>query len=81
MKIHGVTENEKQMQITGPDPHPDPHPHGRLASCGTGQQDEASPITVRLAAPHNAYIENFDTNLYKLWLEEQTGLVIEMAVG
>jgi len=42
-----------------------------------GAQD-GERITIRLAAPQNAYIEDFDTNLYKLWLEEQTGLSIEM---
>ncbi|MCL2702778.1 MAG: hypothetical protein FWE91_04110 [Defluviitaleaceae bacterium] len=50
-----------------------------ISACGrsnNGQIDER--ITIRLAAPQNAFIENFDTNLYKLWLEEQTGLRIEM---
>ena len=36
------------------------------------------PVVVRLAAPQNKYIEDFETNAYKLWLEEQTGLQIEM---
>ena len=48
-----------------------------LAACAPA--DPAGPkITVRLAAPQNLYIEDFDSNLYKLWLEEQTGLDIEM---
>lgn len=33
---------------------------------------------IRLAAPQNQYIEDFATNTYKLWLEEQTGYQIEM---
>ncbi|MCL2096202.1 MAG: extracellular solute-binding protein [Oscillospiraceae bacterium] len=41
-------------------------------------KSEDNRIVVRLAAPQNNYIEDFDTNLYKLWLEEQTGLKIEM---
>ena len=49
-----------------------------LASCGNGAQAEADRITVRIAAPQSAFIEDFDKNLYKLWLEEQTGLQIEM---
>ncbi len=49
-----------------------------LTGCASaaGQGDERK--TVRLAAPENALIEDFDTNAYKLWLEEQTGLNIEM---
>ncbi|MCL2112232.1 MAG: extracellular solute-binding protein [Clostridiales bacterium] len=50
-----------------------------LAGCApepAGSEDER--IVVRLTAPQNNYIEDFDTNLYKLWLEEQTGLKIEM---
>ena len=39
---------------------------------------EEERISIRLAAPHNPYIDNFDTNYYKLWLEEQTGLDIEL---
>jgi putative aldouronate transport system substrate-binding protein len=35
-------------------------------------------ITVRFAAPRNSYIDDFDTNLYKLWLEEKTGLKLVM---
>jgi len=41
-------------------------------------QNNSNRITVRLAAPQSAFIEDFDTNVYKLWLEEQTGLNIEM---
>ena len=50
-----------------------------FSSCGDSINGaEADIVTVRLAAPQNAYIEDFDTNLYKLWLEEQTGLKLEM---
>ncbi len=38
----------------------------------------AEPIVIRLCAPQNAFIEDFETNEYKLWLEEQTGYKIEM---
>ena len=48
------------------------------SSCTRTGTTEPEAIVVRLAAPQNAYIEDFDTNLYKLWLEEQTGLKIEM---
>ncbi|MCL2253362.1 MAG: extracellular solute-binding protein [Lachnospiraceae bacterium] len=52
-----------------------------LNACNVSSNNHASDdekITIRLAAPQNAYIENFDTNFYKLWLEEQTQLKIEM---
>ncbi|MCL1806987.1 MAG: hypothetical protein FWG31_04725 [Oscillospiraceae bacterium] len=50
-----------------------------VAACDSAvAEPEDNRITVRLAAPQNAYVEDFDTNLYKLWLEEQTGLKIEM---
>ncbi|MCL2099694.1 MAG: extracellular solute-binding protein [Oscillospiraceae bacterium] len=51
-----------------------------LGSCveSGGDPAENSRILIKLAAPQNAYIENFDSNIYKLWLEEQTGLKIEM---
>jgi putative aldouronate transport system substrate-binding protein len=50
-----------------------------IVACGvTTNAPDDERITVRLAAPQNAHIEDFDTNLYKLWLEEQTGLNIEM---
>ena len=50
-----------------------------LSACGRQADSPVDDrIVIRLAAPQNAYIENFDTNLYKLWLEEQTGLRIEM---
>lgn len=39
---------------------------------------QAPPVVVRLAAPQNAMIEDFATNEYKLWLEAQTGLRLEM---
>ncbi len=45
-------------------------------SADEGERDDR--ITVRLAAPQNALIEDFDTNEYKLWLEEETGLKLEM---
>ncbi|MCL1895789.1 MAG: extracellular solute-binding protein, partial [Clostridiales bacterium] len=52
-----------------------------FSSCGGLVPDgkaETERITVRLAAPQNPNIQDFDTNLYKLWLEEQTGLNLEM---
>jgi len=50
-----------------------------VVSCGRpGDNNSDTRITVRLAAPQSAFIEDFDSNLYKLWLEEQTGLRIEM---
>ncbi|MCL2217103.1 MAG: extracellular solute-binding protein [Defluviitaleaceae bacterium] len=51
-----------------------------LAACGRPSNTgaDAERITVRLAAPQHPFVENFDTNLYKLWLEEQTGLNIEI---
>jgi putative aldouronate transport system substrate-binding protein len=50
-----------------------------LTSCGNNPSSDADDrITIRLAAPQNSLIEDFDSNLYKLWLEEQTGLKIEM---
>ena len=48
-----------------------------LASCGR-DKPEPERITARLAAPQSLYIQDFDTNLYKLWLEWQTGLNIEI---
>ena len=47
-------------------------------SCARTVAPVSEAVVVRLAAPQNAYIEDFDTNMYKLWLEEQTGLKIEM---
>lgn len=50
-----------------------------LVSCGQMADDKPDDrIVVRLAAPQNAYIEDFETNAYKLWLEEKTGLKLEM---
>lgn len=51
-----------------------------LVSCknNNGTDDNDTRPIIRLAAPHNPYIEDFETNKYKLWLEEQTGLRIEM---
>ena len=52
---------------------------GGVSSCANEDSSSGDKrITVRLAAPQSSYIEDFDTNLYKLWLEEQTGLKIEM---
>ncbi|MDR1687936.1 MAG: extracellular solute-binding protein [Clostridiales bacterium] len=52
---------------------------GVLISCARPKETpEDEKITVQLTAPQNSYIQDFDTNLYKLWLEEQTGLRIEM---
>jgi putative aldouronate transport system substrate-binding protein len=48
------------------------------ASCAGDGRVASDRITVTLAAPQSAYIEDFDSNVYKLWLEEQTGLDIEM---
>lgn len=50
-----------------------------LISCSSsesGKPDER--ITVRLAAPQNGNIQDFETNSYKLWLEEQAGLKLEI---
>ncbi len=50
-----------------------------LSSCSAlSKEDKAEKITIRLVAPMNSYIEDFDTNVYKLWLEEQTGLNIKV---
>ncbi len=49
-----------------------------LSSCIQENKKPQERIVVRLAAPQNNYIEDFETNTYKLWLEEQTGLKIEM---
>lgn len=49
-----------------------------LTSCATQAESPKEQIVVRLAAPQNNFIEDFETNWYKLWLEEQTGLKIEM---
>ncbi|MDR1664732.1 MAG: extracellular solute-binding protein [Clostridiales bacterium] len=52
---------------------------GGAASCASPDEEQADEkITVRLAAPLNSYIQDFDTNRYKRWLEEKTGLTIEM---
>jgi putative aldouronate transport system substrate-binding protein len=50
-----------------------------LTACNgaSGNTYDSRPL-IRLAAPQTANIEDFDTNLYKLWLEEQTGFRIEM---
>ena len=48
-----------------------------IASC-IGGSAESERVTVTLAAPQSPHIQDFDTNLYKLWLEGQTGLNIEM---
>ncbi|MDR0325730.1 MAG: extracellular solute-binding protein, partial [Oscillospiraceae bacterium] len=50
---------------------------GGLVACST-DEPEPERITVRLAAPQSSYIADFDTNTYKLWLERQTGLNIEI---
>ena len=50
---------------------------GGLSACSLSG-DADNRIVVRVAAPQSAHIEDFDTNLYKLWLEEQTGLKLEM---
>ena len=49
-----------------------------LLGCQVSKDNVDTPIVVRLCAPQNSYIEDFETNAYKLWLEEQTGLKIEM---
>ena len=51
---------------------------GLYACSEPGSDAGGERITVRFAAPQSAFIEDFDNNLYKLWLEEQTGLKIEM---
>jgi len=52
--------------------------YGLSACSNTDRQPDAEQIVIRLAAPQSASIEDFDTNMYKLWLEEQSGLSIEM---
>ena len=47
-------------------------------ACTAAEPPEGEPVVVRLCAPQNAYIEHFETNAYKLWLEQQSGLTIEM---
>ncbi len=48
-----------------------------LASCVMQTQPE--PVKeITLCAPQNAFIEDFETNDYKLWLEQKTGLKIKM---
>ncbi len=49
-----------------------------LAACGAAGGGEAAPKVITLCAPQNSFIEDFDTNAYKLWLEERTGLTIKM---
>ncbi len=54
-----------------------------IASCApsgerSGAVQTGERIVIRLCAPQNPYIQDFDTNLYKLWLEDATGLKIEM---
>ncbi len=51
---------------------------GIFSACFQADVKEDKQITVHLTAPLNSYIEDFDTNQYKLWLEEQTGLKIEI---
>lgn len=36
-----------------------------------------SKVSVRIAIPHSPYIQNLESNYYKLWLEEKTGVEIE----
>nr|AGS53564.1 ABC transporter, substrate-binding protein [uncultured bacterium contig00062] len=48
-----------------------------LAACSSEEAQDRR-VAVRLAAPQSSYIADFDTNLYKLWLEERTGLKLEM---
>jgi putative aldouronate transport system substrate-binding protein len=50
-----------------------------FSSCVSNNKGKSDDrIVVRLAAPQNNYIEDFNTNWYKLWLEEQTGLKLEI---
>lgn len=50
-----------------------------ISGCGGKTESAAKDkITVHLVAPRNNYIEDFDSNLYKLWLEEQTGLSLRI---
>ncbi|MCL2056946.1 MAG: extracellular solute-binding protein, partial [Oscillospiraceae bacterium] len=49
-----------------------------LAACGGYTDRQPDRVTVSFVAPQNAYIEDFGSNLYKRWLEGQTGLIIEM---
>ncbi len=49
-----------------------------VVACDAPDKGEEAQKVVTLCAPQNSFIEDFDTNSYKLWLEEQTGLSIEM---
>ncbi len=49
-----------------------------IVACDVSAQKESDRKVVTLCAPQNSFIEDFDTNAYKLWLEEQTGLIIKM---
>lgn len=44
----------------------------------TKKKSEGETITIGITA--NPYIQDFDTNYYKLWLEKQTGLKLEFCV-
>lgn len=46
------------------------------AGCSPGQTQERQSL--RIAMPYSSKIQDIDTNYYKLWLEEQTGLAIEV---
>ncbi len=46
------------------------------AGCSPGQEQERQSL--RIAMPYSSKIQDIDTNYYKLWLEEQTGLAIEI---
>ena len=47
-----------------------------LSGCATGERREEIVISI----PYNKYIRNIDTNYYKEWLEQQTGLSIKFNI-
>ncbi len=49
-----------------------------MPACDLSEGKENDRKVITLCAPQNAYIDDFDTNAYKLWLEEQTGLTLKM---
>ncbi|MBP7177041.1 MAG: hypothetical protein KBA53_12610 [Thermoclostridium sp.] len=49
-----------------------------LFLCGCSSTESGD--TVRIAIPDSPYIQNIDSNYYKLWLEKQTGINLEFVI-
>ena len=49
-----------------------------LFLCGCSRAESGD--TVRIAIPDSPYIQNIDSNYYKLWLEKQTGINLEFVI-